>query len=216
MSTPSLAGFTGPQLFQLCAAHPDDEGYWAEFVRRFNPLLARSVAYAYRRNTGGEWPAADVAADLLQDVYALVVRDGFRLLRQFRGGTEAEAEAYLAHAATNRTISHLRARGAQKRQAEVVSLEALRREGGGELPALDASVNGRAGLSEREFVEALRQAFRGPHDRRDTLIFLLHFRDGWSAAEIARMGLCDLRESSIANLLGLLKKRLRDFLASEV
>jgi DNA-directed RNA polymerase specialized sigma24 family protein len=109
-----------PELFRLCAAYPDRDDYWPEFVRRFNPLLVRSISVAWRRNGQGDWPPADVAADLLQDAYTSIVKNDFRLLHQFRGATEAEAEAYLAHTAINQTITYLRGRKALRRAGEEV------------------------------------------------------------------------------------------------
>src|SRR5262245_50741662 len=103
---------TNPELFRLCAAHPDRDEYWLEFVRRFNPLLVRSIAVAWRRNGQGDWPPTDIAADLLQDSYTAIVKNNFRLLQNFRGETDAEAEAYLAQTAINQTISYLRNRKA--------------------------------------------------------------------------------------------------------
>src|SRR6185436_9855556 len=130
MAESSLAMLASPQLFRLCATHPDSDENWREFVRRFNPLLARSITVAWRKSGQGEWPPADVAADLLQDAYAAIVKNDFRLLRDFRGGTEAEVEAYLAHTAINQTFSFLRARSALRRTTDEVSLQQLLEEQG--------------------------------------------------------------------------------------
>src|SRR5215467_1265281 len=105
MTEPSLANVNSHQIFHLCAIQPDNEEYWAEFVRHFNVLLTRSVAVAYKRYAGGDRIQDDLAADLLQDVYTSIVKDDYRLLRQFRGQTNAEVEAYLAHTAINHAIS---------------------------------------------------------------------------------------------------------------
>jgi RNA polymerase sigma factor (sigma-70 family) len=204
-----------PQLFRLCAAHPDNDEHWREFVRRFNPLLARSITVTWRKNGQGDWPPADVAADLLQDVYAAIVKNDFRLLRDFRGETEAEAEAYLAHTAINQTISFLRARSALRRTADEVSLQQLLEEQGEIKPAAH-TLPPPKGLTERELIELLERCCDGPNGKRDALIFLLYARDGYSVAEIAGMGVCDLKETSISNLLGQTKARLRKYLSSEV
>lgn len=215
MAESSLAILASPQLFQLCAAHPDSAEYWQEFVDRFNPLLTRSITVAWRRNGQGDWPSDELAADLLQDIYTAIVKNDCRLLRDFRGVSHAEAEAYLAHSAINQTISFLRARRALRRKAEEVSLQQILEEQQEIRPAGQALAPAR-GLTERELIEMLEHCCDGPHRKRDSLIFLLYARDGYSVAEIARMGVCDLKETSIANLLGQTKARLRKYLSGQV
>lgn len=212
MEASPLAKLASPQLFRLCAAHPASDEYWSEFVRRFNPLLTRSITVAWRKSGQGDWPSADVAADLLQDAYAAIVRNDFRLLRDFRGESDAEAEAYLAHTAINQTISFLRARHALRRRADEVSLQQLLEEQG----ELETATHAPKGLTERELIELLERCCAGPNGRRDILIFLLYARDGYSVAEIAGMGVCNLKETSISNLLGQVKTCLRKFLTGRV
>lgn len=215
MEASPLAKLASPQLFRLCAAHPASDEYWLEFVRRFNPLLARSITVAWRKSGQGDWPSTDVAADLLQEVYAVIVRNDFRLLRAFCGESEAEAEAYLAHTAINQTISFLRARHALRRRADEVSLQQLLEEQG-EAPLARPAAHAPKGLTESELLELLERCCAGPNGRRDILIFLLYAREGYSVAEIAGMGVCDLKETSISNLLGQVKTCLRKSLAGQV
>ncbi len=215
MAESNLAVPHSPELFQLCAAHPHDHEYWAEFVRRFNPLLVRSITTAWRRNGQGAWPPDDVAYDLLQDVYLSVVKNDFGLLRNFRGQTEAEAEAYLAHAAINQTISFLRARHALRRSADEVSLEALLEEQSEPGPAEPPRPAARS-LTESELIAVLKKCFDGPNSKRDILIFLLYALYGYSPAEIAALGMSELKDTSIANLLGQMKTRLKKCLAGQM
>lgn len=215
MAESSLAVLASPQLFRLCAAQSASAESWLEFVRRFNPLLARSITVAWRRHGQGAWPPADLAADLLQDVYTAIVKHDFRLLRDFRGATDAEAEAYLAHTAINQTVSFLRARQALRRTADEVSLQQVLEERGELKTAAQAPLPPK-GLTERELVEMLEHCCDGPNGKRDALIFLLYARDGYSVAEIAGMGVCDLKETSISNLLGQTKARLRKSLTGAV
>jgi RNA polymerase sigma factor (sigma-70 family) len=211
----NLAAHSSVELFRLCAAHPQSQEYWEEFVRRFNPLLARSVTAAWRRCGQGNWPPEDVAYDLLQEVYLAVVKNDYRLLRNFRGQSEAEAEAYLAHAAINQTISFLRARQALRRSADEVSLEALLEEQGEPAPA-EAARAAASSLTENELLAVLKKCFDGPNGRRDIMIFQLYAHYGYSPAEIAALGVSELKETSIANLLGQMKTRLKKYLAGPV
>lgn len=198
-----------PLLFQHCAEHPDNDRYWSLFIQRFNSLLVRSVVVAWRKSGQGDWPPPDLATDLLQDVYTGIVKNNFRLLRSFRGNTEAEAEAYLRRAAINQTISFLRKIATDRRTADEISLDELIAAEGGEARLPVASARPAKSLTERELIEALQRCFDGPNGKRDVLIFLLYARDGYSVAEIAAMGVCELKETSIANLMGQMKSQLR-------
>jgi DNA-directed RNA polymerase specialized sigma24 family protein len=202
-------------LFQFCAADSKNDQYWAEFIRRFSPLFIRSITFAWRKYSQEDWPTADVSADLLQDIYTAILKDGCRLLRQFRGVSDAEAEAYLAHVAINQVVSYLRARGARKRQAELVSFDALiSADQGGEQFAVNSD-SPFEDLAEHELVESLQRIIVGPNSQRDILVFLLNVRDGWTASEIAHMKICDLKDTSIANLLVQMKARVKKYYSAK-
>jgi len=211
MSQRSPASLSGPSLFRQCADSPDNGDYWREFVRRYTPLLASNVARAWRRCRQGNWPPPELVEDLLQDVYLAIVKNDFALLQHFRGTTEEEANAYLARTAINETINFLRAKGRLRRKVEEISLEAWIEDEGGEgrLP-LDFNKR-RHSLTEKELIEILEHCFAGDNGNRDVLIFLLHFRDGYSTSEIAEMGFSTLKVSSLNNLLSELKKKLQNF-----
>ncbi len=202
---------TSPDLFRLCADHRERDEYWALFVERFNPVLVRSVATTWRRHGPGAWLPAEVAEDLLQEIYTTILKNEARLLRNFQGATEAEAHAYLIQTATNQALSYLRAQATQKRAADEVSLQALL-EDEGESFQPPSHTHTHLTLSEWEFVKTLRHLFQGKHAERDILILLLYARDGYSPAEITRLNVCDLKESSIANLLATMKNTLKEFL----
>jgi DNA-directed RNA polymerase specialized sigma24 family protein len=202
---------TSPDLFRRCADHRERDEYWTLFVDRFNPVLVRSVTTTWRKHGPSAWLPPEIAEDLLQDVYANILKNDARLLRSFQGTTEAEAHAYLIQTATNQTLSYLRAQATQKRAADEVSLQALL-ENEGELLQSASRAHSHQTLSEWEFVRTLRHLFQGKDAERDILILLLYARDGYSPAEITRLKICDLKESSIANLLATMKKDLKKYL----
>lgn len=216
MAKSPLATLAGPQLFRHCAAHTDDDECWAEFVRRYNPLLVRSITAAWRRCGQGSWPPHDVAEDLLNDVYLAIVKHDFRLLQNFHGSTEEEANAYLAETAINRTRTFLRARSALSRTADEISLNELIEATGEEGRLPESLANRPQSLTEMELVESMERCFDGPNRNRDVFIFLLHVRNGYTTTEISTMGFCDLKVSSINNLIVDMKKKLRKCFTSEV
>ena len=198
-----------PQLFLLCATYPERNEYWELFVQRFTPLLVRSVVVAWRRHGQGVWPPAEVAEDLLQEIYATIVKNNARLLRNFRGATDVEAQVYLARTAINVTTSYLRAQAARKRAGDEISLQALlAQQGEAALP--ESGEDPLRGVTEREFLEILHRLFKGPNAERDILILML-YREGYSPAEIARLKICELAESSLANLLARMKSQLKKY-----
>lgn len=219
MSHASPATLSGPSLFRQCVADPSNGDYWQEFVRKYNALIVRNVASTWRRYGPGNFPPKEQIEDLMQDVYVAIVKHDFRLLRNFRGETEEEANAYLARTAINETIAYLRRQRTLRRMVKEVSLDELLGETDkeGKPKPLPPSLTQRQAItSETEQIEILEKCFTGSSRNRDILIFLLHFRDGYSTTEIAAMKICTLEIPSINNLLGKMKKELREFLTANV
>jgi RNA polymerase sigma factor (sigma-70 family) len=207
---------TNSQLFQACASDPGNEEAWEEWIRRFTPLLLRSITFAFRRYAAERWPSEDVVRDLVQEIYLAILADDCRLLRRFRGSTDAEAEAYLAHFAINQIVNHLRAAGAQKRHAELVSLDHLEMDDAPDRHLRrTASAATVTALTEAEWVAVMHNVVTEPHRQRNLLLLRLHLFYGCTASEIARAGICTLQESSIANLLSQLKATLKKYLETK-
>jgi RNA polymerase sigma factor (sigma-70 family) len=195
------------QLLRCCADNLSHESLWEEFVNRFGPVLARSTARAYRRFTRGAYPPTWRVSELVQEVYLRVLKDDCELLRRFRGETERTARAYLSQIAVNTTGDELRHESARKRQADLDSLEeshlveeARQRE---EEFALTE------GLVERELVKLLARGSTAENLQRDVLIFLLHFRLGLTAQEIARTDYFKLQPASVMSILIRTRTRLK-------
>src|SRR5262249_61314106 len=63
MTQAELKTLPSGKLFGYCASYFDDDRYWEEFVRRFNPCLTNSVYQTYRRFiTHGPPPFLNVSA----------------------------------------------------------------------------------------------------------------------------------------------------------
>lgn len=193
------------QLFQLCAEHLDEGGNWAEFVRRYNSLLARSVHQTYRRFTSHEQLPMITPADILQEVYVELLRNGGHALRQFRGTTEEEAQAYLAHIAIYVALRRLRQEQTFKRQTGWLRLDGEFKE----KCRIALEEEPPDALTERTLIDLICRTFTAPNCQRDILLFLLHVCDGFTARELAETHICDLKSSSIANLLIRMKKKLK-------
>jgi DNA-directed RNA polymerase specialized sigma24 family protein len=208
MTEHELESLPSPRLFQLCAEHSDQGEYWEEFLRRYNHILARAVYQAYRRFAPAESFSRAAAADTLQEVYIKLLNDGGYVLRRFQGQTAEQAQAYLACTAIHVTANQLRLARALKRQAELIPLQEWLWKGELELqPHLRSEIP--VELLERELIEILPRIFTAPNSQRDILLLLLHLCDGLTAQELAEAGICDLKPSSIANLLNRMKIKLK-------
>ncbi len=198
------------ELFGLCASHFDDDQYWDEFVSRFNPTLTHSVFQAYRQFSGELEPPFGTISELLQEIYLKILKNRCSILRRFRGDTEIEAEVYLMHIATSVTIDRLRWQNSLKRYVQLEPLEDSRilreiliRQGNILSPYTDE-------LAELDLIKILRRTFTGKNSGRDILIFLLHYREGFTPQEIAMTNVCNLKPSSIASILDRMRDRIRD------
>lgn len=216
MTEPQLTTLPCTHLFQLCAANLKEEKYWAEFIRRYNAVLVRSVNLIIHQRAGAEWPRHLSQADILQDIYLHILKDDCQVLRRFRGETEKEAPIYLAQIATNIALDCLRRQQSQKRHPEMVRLEEILWENE-EANQLIEHSGTRGGppspyteeIAEQELIVLLRRICTGRHSRRDILISPLHFREGLSAREIAESGICDLQPASISHVLAQIKDELK-------
>jgi DNA-directed RNA polymerase specialized sigma24 family protein len=108
MTQAELNALPSNKLFACCASYFDDDRYWDEFVRRFNPCLTNIVYQAYQRLNIEALPSVEVASELLQEIYLKILNDKCAALQRFRGASDLEAEVYLLHIAINATIDHLR------------------------------------------------------------------------------------------------------------
>jgi len=216
MRQAKLESLPSAKLFDLCATRFDDAQYWEEFVRRFNPSLTRSVYHAYRQFTGEEFSPTPLAvSDLLQEIYLRILQDDCSSLRSFRGEAEIEAEVYLMHIATSVTIDRLRRHHSIKRFVQTNSLDTVH--------YLQEERNRREDLNpytddlvEHELIKILRGRFRGKNRERNILIFLLHFRDGFTAQEIANAHIFGLSPNTIAHILDRMREGIREVMFADM
>ena len=75
MTQAELKTVPSGKLFGYCASYFDDDRYWEEFVRRFNPCLTNSVYQTYRRFSIDGPPSFEIVSDLLQEIYVKILRD---------------------------------------------------------------------------------------------------------------------------------------------
>lgn len=183
-----------------------DEPAWAEFIRRFHPVIAGTVMRCARRFCE---PNPEQLDDLVQETLVKICSNRCRLLRDFEPQSPDAIFGYLKTVAFSVTLDHFRGGMATKRGA------------GHRDAALDAyaesAIAATAGLPEIEREILLREidqylvSSTSPRDRR---IFWLYYRLGMTAKSIAAISGLGLTqkgvEGVIQRLTGSVRERLVD------
>src|ERR1700722_8776506 len=122
------------QLIQVCV-DTGQTGAWEEFIRRFNPLIAR-VALRTARRWGD--PPSSVVEDLVQETYLKLCAENCRLLRDFKSTHPEAIYGFLKVVATNVVHDYFKTHFAAKRGGAEPA-ETLDAAGGGESATLVTS-----------------------------------------------------------------------------
>ncbi len=212
------------ELLARCTSQPVDERAWEEFVRRFHQTIRSSVMRTFHRMAKGEADRRpqftdEHSEDLVQSVYAKLVEDDMRALRQFEGGHEDSIYQYLVMISVNVVRDLFRETKAQKRPKISYSLDQLL-EDCGDIPLEDIVVGvdglpidkSQVSFTSEEIERALNKAIRDKNRDRDKLIFRLRFDEGMKLDEIARFLGPDITSAKIGAILNRMLKRLKSSL----
>src|ERR1700730_2239473 len=132
-----------PEDLVLVCFQTGDELAWAEFVRRFHPLIARVVIrVAYH------WGDASPQTidDLIQDTYLKLCADRSNFSEKFKPTHPDAVFGYIKVFTANLVHDHFKASRSQKRDSAItISIDAVPAHGPGALavsngPALDRTV----------------------------------------------------------------------------
>lgn len=192
----ALTEMTSQQLIVHCLQGQDTA--WAEFVRRFQKLIAGVVVRAAR-----EWgnTSRQVIEDLIQDTYVKLSADNFQLLRRFDPRHENAILGFLKVVASSAVYDHFRAAGVMRRRSEESVLETL--------PGFADTV---AQAETEILLEEINRLLEIHASERDHAIFWLYYRQGETAQSIAAIPKFGLTvkgvESVIFRLTQALKREL--------
>ena len=181
------------ELVRECAENPCPE-VWAEFIRRFQRLIASVVIRACR-----EWgeTAADVIEDLVQETYLKLCANNYSVLKEYKPLHPNGFLGYLRAVAAHVVYDHFRARHAGKRDVENTV----------ELNEATNPVQG--GLSEvaenevffKEVNNLLRQRGTGPQEEKERAIFWLYYRHGMTSKAIASIPAMNLTVKGVESCI---------------
>jgi len=199
-----------PELFAICARGGDTPS-WEEFMRRFNPVIARSVLrVAIREGT----PDKSLIDDLVQDTYLKICANDCRLLRTFTPRHADSTFAYLKVVAASVAYDYFKSWHAEKREPESKS-EVL-----DDTTALPNSVSSQSSLNPAERAVLIDQIDRklvavvpANELRRARLVFWLYYRSGFTARAIASLPAVGLTTEGVESLLLRLTRLVRESLS---
>ncbi len=194
----SYSALSSEDLVKACVGS-DNEAAWAEFIRRFQPLIAKVVGRTARR----QWPQTplDLVDDLVQETYLKLCADGCRLLREFQSRHQDSIYGFLKVVAASMVLDHFKFHLARKRdasQTEVLS----------EQTSLDTPAACSGSLLSMDDLVTLRQIdeivgklYTGQILVRNRAIFWLHHRDGMTAQAIASIPWIGLNTKGVETVL---------------
>ena len=173
------------ELVRLCL-ETRDEDLCTEFVRRFQPVIARTVRRRIAHYT--RWIDRDRVDDLVQDTFLKICEDDFRRLRKFEFREQGEKGLY----------AFLKVMAAHMVEDDIRQNNSGKKGGGQKLDNIDdlsQPVSDRSSAVESIFnnlrmseIEICLQRRKGePNFDRDCKVFWLHNRDGVTAQEISQL-----------------------------
>lgn len=191
-----------------------DEAAWAEFVRRFQPLIA-GVALRVARQWGEASP--HVVDDLIQDTYVKICSERKRLLENFTSSHRDAIYGFIKVFTANLAHDHFKASRAEKRGGSSIK-NATESD---EMASRATDSKCTEVLFERtvliQQVEAcLKAVSSGPCAERDRRIFWLYYRVGLTASSIAELPSIGLTTKGVESTLVRLTRQIRQQLVERV
>jgi RNA polymerase sigma-70 factor (ECF subfamily) len=202
------------ELTHLCAEGGPREA-WEEFVRRFNPLIARVVLRTARRWTE---PSRQLLDDLVQDTYLKLCADECRLLRSFEARQPDAIYGYLKTVAASLVHDHFKTSRAVKRGSGVVAATS---QSGENIIEQVAETEPAAAQMDRAVLmqqidQHLGRIVPAEDLPRSRLIFWLYFRSGLSASAIAASSGVSLSTKGVESAILRMTRGLRTLLSEPV
>lgn len=187
-----------------CCARTTDPPAWEEFVRRFHPLIARTVARTARR-----WGAISpqLVEDLVQETYLKLCTKRCRSLSKFQASRGDAIFGFIRTVASNLVNDYFR------------SLHTMKRGSRQSVSECDASEPAESGASEALDLKILLQQIDRTLERadaRDRLIFWHYYREGRSAPAIAALPSICLSTKGVESVLLRLTRLVRERLVPPV
>jgi RNA polymerase sigma-70 factor, ECF subfamily len=201
------------ELIRVCAQTGQTPA-WEEFIRRFNPLIARVVV-----RTAHRWGKFSPSAldDLVQETYLKLCAENCRLLRTFESRQPESIYGYLKVVTANVVHDHFKASHAAKRGSGEIDedVEVIEAKMTG---VSQTSVSHQASMERsillHEIDQHLAKSIPVEDSPRYRLIFWLYYRSGLSASAIASLPNIGLTTKGVESAILRLTRLVRTALAS--
>jgi RNA polymerase sigma-70 factor (ECF subfamily) len=200
-----------PEEVFLTCLRSGDESAWAEFLRRFQPLILRTIIKV-STHWGDRSP--QTVDELLQETYLKLCSDRESILKSFRPTHPDSVYGYLKVFAANLAQDHFKAASATKRGGSIRIESAGNRSteiaNAMEMRSHHDRIERTVLLQEIESI--LNGLVAGPNADRDRLIFWLYYRSGLAANSIASIPSIDLTTKGVESTLQRMTTQLRNHL----
>jgi len=197
--------FSSTELIRACAGS-NDERAWAEFIRRFQVVIAAAVL-----RTARQWgePSRPQLDDLIQDTYLKLCENDSRLLRSFQPRHEDSIFGFLKVVAANVVHDHFKSALAAKRGAGQTEAITEPIQIGPKMAGVDSFDVVSQRLQLEQVDKILRQVTAGKDQGRKLAIFWLRHRQGLTASEIAAIPSIELTTEGVESVLMRLAAMIR-------
>jgi RNA polymerase sigma-70 factor, ECF subfamily len=207
---PRYSELSPAKLVQTCAGSKDPDA-WAEFIRRFQPVIAATVfRIAHFCDPS---PTRELLDDLVQDTYLKLCENDSRMLRSFKSRGKDSIYGYLKVVAKNIVLDHFKVVFAYKRDERET-------ETPGDMVLIDPKTKGSnhedviyRNLKLEEIDKILLEVTKGKDQQRNCQIFRLRYRMGFTASEIAALPAIGLStegvESVLLRILGMIRSHMK-------
>jgi RNA polymerase sigma-70 factor (ECF subfamily) len=201
-----------PEDLVFACLESGNESAWAEFIRRFHPLIAR-VAFRVARQWGEISP--QVIDDLVQETYLKLCADRLCALQSFRSAHKDAVYGYIKVFTANLVHDHFKAGHSQKRGGGATNTSI----DGPDSRRVPQATTSTAAMLERDVLiqqidACLQVVASGPGSERDRRIFWLYYRVGLAASAIAVLPAIGLSTKGVESTLLRLTREVRQRLVT--
>lgn len=193
------------ELLRLCL-QSQDQAVWREFVRRYQPLIARVVVKSVRHWTN---PVPSLVDDLVQDTYLKLCANNFRALRDFDCQHENALFGFLKVVASNVVQDHFRSSYSQKRGSGREE-EALEKAQTAAVSSTSFSETAERNILIGEIRQCLESQASEPNFARDCMIFWLYYQQGLTAKAISELPSIGLKVKGVESTLLRMTRLVRE------